>query len=62
MTIKKAFGLESILAVSQHDLDTLCQRISMKEEIKKEISIDGQGNYLWKDLQAGRTIPLGAVI
>ena len=62
MDIKKARGLDTVMNTSKNDIDLLYQRLQMKEDIKKEISADGQGNYLWKDLNTGRSISVASVI
>lgn len=62
MDIKKARGLDTVMNTSKNDIDLLYQKLQMKEEIRKEISADGQGNYLWKDLDGGRTISIASVI
>lgn len=60
--MKKSFNLQNIANVSVSDFDQLCKTIKMKEEVKKEIRIDGHGSYLWKDIAAGKLITVSSVI
>lgn len=48
--LKKKYQIENVNNFTKESLDNFCTLIKMRESTKKELSKDGNGNYIWNDL------------
>ena len=60
--LAKKYGVDQHGFVDKSNLNEFCAKINMKIEIRNEISVNGNGNYLWKDLQSGKMITSASII